>query len=102
MANLRVTSRRYMVYSARKLFYTGTISRDRAKFFRSFPFVTVYHPCARGYGTFNVPPRRKTMCFMHRPAHYRLNVPGENLSPGREGNFDARRTEQKGCVTFIT
>jgi len=112
MANLRVTP----VSPARANFSTGihthththththrgtrvrthTLNFPRSQ--SSFPFVTVSSPW---HGTFSVSPRRKTTCFMHRPAHYRLNVPRGKSFHGREGNFDARRTEREGCVAFV-
>lgn len=89
MANLRLTPA-----WQRANFSTQAQFPAIAKFFRFFPLRYCISPLR--HSTFNVPPRYKTMCFMHRPAHYWPNALREKSFHNREGNFNAWQTEKKG------
>jgi len=88
MANLRVTP----AWQRANFSTQGTIS---CKVLSVFSPSLLYQP--RGAGTFSVPPRHEAMRFMHRPTHYRLNIPGKNLSAVMRENFDTRQAEKKGA-----
>lgn len=84
MANLRVTPA-----WQRANFSTQAQFPTIAKFFRSFHLRYRINPVAQALSTWH-----KTMCFMHRPAHYWLNISGKISFRGHKRNFDTRQAEK--------